>query len=161
MFFVRTIIITGASPSGTRRRPLIAESHGAIRYPSSGCLRDRGGICLTSTPVYVFSLTTMKHCYLPLCLIAGLTNLLCSNAIGASTRPAMVGTGGDSFAAQLHYPQKAKASRQQAAIPFYCEIGADGKPTHIHTLDYKGKTEFTDMVDHALRKSHFQPAMVN
>jgi Gram-negative bacterial TonB protein C-terminal len=79
----------------------------------------------------------------------------------ANTRPAMVASGGDSFASQLHYPQKAKAERKQAAIPFYCEIGADGKPTHIHTLQYKGKQEFTDMVDHALRKGRFQPALVD
>jgi hypothetical protein len=73
----------------------------------------------------------------------------------------MIGSGGDSFAAQLHYPPKAKAQHQQAAIPFYCEIGTDGKPTHIHTLEYKGKGEFTDTVDHALRKGRFQPAMVD
>ena len=45
-------------------------------------------------------------------------------------------------------------------MPFYCEIKADGKPDHISTIDYKGKREFTDMVDHALRKCHFQPATV-
>jgi hypothetical protein len=28
---------------------------------------------------------------------------------GADTRPAMVASGGDSFASQLHYPEKAKA----------------------------------------------------
>ena len=56
----------------------------------------------------------------------------------------MVGSGGDSFAGQLHYPPKAKTAHTQAAVPFYCEIGVDGKPTHIHTVDYKGKREFTD-----------------
>lgn len=76
-------------------------------------------------------------------------------------KPAMVGNGGDSFAAHLHYPKKAKEARTQAAVPFYCEIEADGKPSHIHTIDYKGKREFTDMVDHALRKGVFQPATVN
>lgn len=80
---------------------------------------------------------------------------------GAPTRPAMVGNGGESFAAQLHYPPKAKASRTQAAVPFYCEIGPDGKPSHIHTIDYKGKRQFTDAVDHALRGGRFQPAMVD
>jgi Gram-negative bacterial TonB protein C-terminal len=85
----------------------------------------------------------------------------CPNLSAAGTRPAMVGSGGDSLATQLHYPEKAKAAHKQAAVPFYCEIGADGKPTHIHTLDYKGQGQFTDMVDHALRKCHFQPAMVD
>jgi hypothetical protein len=84
-----------------------------------------------------------------------------SNLNAAGTRPAMVGSGGESFAAQLHYPAKAKAAHTQAAVPFYCEIGADGKPAHISTVDYKGKGEFTDAVDHALRKGRFQPAMVD
>jgi hypothetical protein len=85
----------------------------------------------------------------------------CSNLNAAGTRPAMVGSGGDSLAGQLHYPDKAKAGHKQAAVPFYCEIGADGKPTHIHTLEYKGQGQFTDVVDHTLRKCHFQPAMVD
>ena len=86
---------------------------------------------------------------------------LCSPVNGASTSPAMVGNGDDSLAAQLHYPKKAKAAHTQAAVPFYCEIKTDGKPDHINTVDYKGKREFTDTVDHALRKCHFQPAMVD
>lgn len=73
----------------------------------------------------------------------------------------LVGSGGDSLAGQLHYPDKAKTAHRQAAVPFYCEIGADGKPTHIHTLEYRGQGQFTDIVDHALRKCHFQPAMVD
>ena len=98
---------------------------------------------------------------LPRSFLLCLAISLASTAYAASTRPAMVGSGGDSFSAQLHYPQKAKAQRKQAAIPFFCEIGADGKPAHIHTLDYKGKGEFTDAVDHELRKGYFQPAMVD
>src|SRR5438552_15996308 len=101
----------------------------------------------------------MKPSFRSTAVVFCLATTLGSTAFSATTRPAMIGSGGDSFAAQLHYPQKAKAEHKQAAIPFYCEIGADGKPTHIHTLDYKGKGEFTDMVDHALRKGHFQPAM--
>jgi len=65
------------------------------------------------------------------------------------------------LATQLHYPKSAKAAHSQAAIPFYCEIRADGKPDHISTILYQGKREFTDMVDHALRKCHFQPATVD
>jgi len=86
---------------------------------------------------------------------------ICSSLNAAGTQPAMVGSGGDSLAAHLHYPKQAKGAHTQAAVPFYCEIKADGKPDHISTIDYKGKREFTDMVDHALRKCHFQPAMVD
>jgi hypothetical protein len=104
----------------------------------------------------------MKKLLFSLSIISGGITIFGSNLqAGASARPAMIGNGGDSFAEQLHYPEKAKAARKQAAVPFYCEIGADGKPAHIHTVDYKGKGEFTDMVDHALRKGRFQPAMVD
>ena len=94
-------------------------------------------------------------------VVALILSVFNSRAAAAGTRPAMVGSGPESLAGQLHYPPKAKAAREQAAVPFYCEIGADGKPAHIHTIDYKGKGQFTDMVDHALRRSHFQPAMVD
>ena len=70
---------------------------------------------------------------------------ICSSLNAAGTQPAMVGSGGDSFAAHLHYPKQAKGAHTQAAVPFYCEIKADGKPDHISTIDYKGKREFTDM----------------
>jgi TonB-like protein len=95
-----------------------------------------------------------------LTVLAGVT-VFFSNLNAASTQPAMVGGGGDSLAAHLHYPKKAKEKHTQAAVPFYCEIKADGKPDHISTIDLKGKREFTDAVDHALRKCHFQPAMID
>jgi hypothetical protein len=34
----------------------------------------------------------------------------CSNLNAAGARPAMVGSGGDSLAGQVHYPDKAKAA---------------------------------------------------
>jgi TonB family protein len=86
---------------------------------------------------------------------------ICSNLNAADTRPAMVGSGPDSLAAQLHYPKKAKEARTQAAVPLYCEIKTNGKAEHVSTVDYKGKREFTDMVDHAVRRCRFQPAMVD
>src|ERR1043166_3089616 len=87
--------------------------------------------------------------------------IISSTAYGASTRPAMVGSGADSFAKQLHYPEKAKTQHKQAAIEFYCEVPTDGKPAHINVTEAKGKSEFSTAVDHALRKGYFQPAMVD
>jgi hypothetical protein len=62
------------------------------------------------------------------------STLICSNLDAAATHPAMVGSGPNSLAAELHYPQKAKAAHTQAAVPFYCEIKVDGKPDHISTV---------------------------
>ena len=77
----------------------------------------------------------------------------------SSMRPAMIVNGSDSVAAKLHYPPKAKASRTEAAIPFYCEVGANGKPDHIQLYGPKNKTEFRTAILAALRSGRFDPAM--
>lgn len=74
-------------------------------------------------------------------------------------RPAMLATGGGSVAAYLHYPPKAKAKKDEAAIPFYCEVGADGKPAFISLFGPEDKTEFRVALLKALDNGRFRPAM--
>jgi hypothetical protein len=78
----------------------------------------------------------------------------------AETRPAMIANGGDSVAAQLHYPPKAKAAKRQAAIPFYCEVDADGRTNHLQLYGPTDATEFRMALQTALRRGRFQPAVV-
>lgn len=77
----------------------------------------------------------------------------------SNTRPAMIRNGSDSVAALLHYPPKAKAAKMEAAIPFYCEVGANGKPDHLQLYGPDDKTEFRLALQKALRAGRFQPAM--
>jgi hypothetical protein len=77
----------------------------------------------------------------------------------SSTRPAMILSGGDSVAAHLHYPTKAKAAKDQAAIPFYCEVGANGKAAYIQLFGPEDKTPFRVALLKALKEGRFQPAM--
>jgi hypothetical protein len=77
----------------------------------------------------------------------------------SNTRPAMIANGGDSVAAQLHYPPKAKAAKKQAAIPFYCEVGANGQPDHLQLYGPRDCVEFRTALLAALRRGRFQPAM--
>ena len=77
----------------------------------------------------------------------------------SSVRPAMITSGGDSVAAHLHYPPKAKAAKVEAAIPFYCEVGADGKPAHIQLYGPTDKMGFRNALLKALGNGRFQPAM--
>jgi TonB-like protein len=93
-----------------------------------------------------------------LMVVAGVAGVFAD--AGASTRPAMVGSGGNSFAAHLHYPPTARAQRKQAAVTFYCEIGTDGRPRQTD-LSGKAAPEFNQMVNQALRQSRFEPAMVD
>ena len=74
-------------------------------------------------------------------------------------RPAMLAAGGGSVAAYLHYPPKAKAKKDEAAIPFYCEVGANGKPAFISLFGPEDKTEFRVALLKALDNGRFQPAM--
>jgi len=94
-------------------------------------------------------------------LVAGLAFVI-SNVAHAQTgngfHPAMIASGGDSVAAHLHYPPKAKAAKQQAAIPFYCEVGADGKPAHLQLYGPTDKVELRRALLEALTKGRFQPA---
>jgi hypothetical protein len=82
------------------------------------------------------------------------------NARGESgVRPAMILNGGDSVAAHLHYPTKARAAKDQAAISFYCEVGADGKAAFIQLFDPNDKAQFQVSLLKALQSGRFQPAM--
>src|SRR4051812_25963085 len=87
-----------------------------------------------------------------LCNIANAQN-------GNGFRPAMIGNGTNSVAANLHYPKKAAANHVQTAIPFYCEVGANGKPDHIQLYGPNDKTAFREALLHALEKGRFEPAM--
>src|SRR5438094_794900 len=95
-------------------------------------------------------------------LVIGLVSVV-SNFVyaqgGGNLRPAMLPSGGDSVAAYLHYPPKAKAAKDEAAIPFYCEVGADGKPAFISLFGPEDKTEFRVALLKALDNGRFQPAM--
>ena len=59
---------------------------------------------------------------------------------------------------KLHYPAKEKAARTQGAVKFYCEVGPDGKATHISTLNNKGQGHFATAVEYALYHGRFNPA---
>lgn len=95
-------------------------------------------------------------------LVTGLVSVVANFACGqdsGNVRPAMLASGGDSVAACLHYPAKAKAKKDEAAIPFYCEVGADGKPAFISLFGPEDKTEFRVALLKALSQGRFQPAM--
>lgn len=91
-------------------------------------------------------------------LIFVVSNFACAQG-GGNVHPAMLASGGDSVAAYLHYPPKAKAKKDEAAIPFYCEVGADGKPAFIQLFGPEDKTEFRVALLKALSNGRFQPAM--
>ena len=96
-------------------------------------------------------------------LVAGLVSVI-SNVAHAQTgnglRPAMITSGGDSVAAHLHYPPKAKAANVQAAIPFYCEVGANGKPAQLQLYGPTDKVEFRRALLEALTKGRFSTGNV-
>jgi hypothetical protein len=71
----------------------------------------------------------------------------------------MLTSGGDSVAAHLHYRPKAKAKRDEAAIPFHCEVRADGKPAFISLFGPEDETKFRVALLKALSADRFQPAM--
>ncbi len=106
-----------------------------------------------------------KHTYiltLPPILVSILVALagVTSAKAESNIRPALIVNGPDSVASQLHYPAKAKAAKRQAAIPFYCEVGADGKPDHLQLYGPNDASEFRTALLAALRHGRFQPAMV-
>jgi hypothetical protein len=74
-------------------------------------------------------------------------------------RPAMITNGNDSVVAHLHYPKKAKAVKEEAAIPFYCEVKTDGTAAHLMLYGSDAKTQFRLALMEALRRGRFQPAM--
>jgi hypothetical protein len=96
--------------------------------------------------------------------LAALVLTLAYNSIALADnglRPAMITNGSDSVAAYLHYPKKAKEAKVQAAIPFYCEVKADGKAAHLMLYGGDDKTQFRQALNQALRAGRFQPATEN
>lgn len=81
-----------------------------------------------------------------------------ANAQG-NVRPAMIGDGADSVAAHLHYPPKAKAARDETAIPFYCEVAENGKASFISLFGPEDKKQFRVALLKALSEGRFQPAI--
>src|ERR1700722_7445401 len=100
-----------------------------------------------------------KSSHFPIYIIALAIFSLPVQSHAQSTRPAMIGNSADSVAAKLHYPPKAKASKKEAAIPFYCEVGGNGKPDQLQLYGARDKNEFRQGLLVALRGGRFQPAM--
>lgn len=101
----------------------------------------------------------MNKSHLSICVISFAIFSLSVQAYAQNARPAMIGNGPDSVAAKLHYPSKAKAAKTEAAIPFYCEVGANGKPDHLQLYGARDKGEFRQALLVALRGGRFQPAI--
>lgn len=95
-------------------------------------------------------------------LVIAFVSVVSNSAFGqdsGNVRPAMLASGGDSVAACLHYPPKAKAKKDEAAIPFYCEVRPNGKAAFISLFGPEDKTEFRAALMKALSQGRFQPAM--
>jgi Gram-negative bacterial TonB protein C-terminal len=98
--------------------------------------------------------------YALLCLVLPLASpsiALADNGL----RPAMITNGSDSVAAYLHYPKKAKAAKEAAVIPFYCEVKADGRAAHLMLYGADDKAQFSLALMQALRSGRFQPAVAD
>ena len=102
-------------------------------------------------------LSRLKISIVPLAILLLSTQTHAQN----ETRPAMIGSGPDSVAANLHYPPKAKAAKREAAIPFYCEVGPRGKSDHFQLYGSDDKAEFSLALLAALKKGRFEPAISN
>jgi hypothetical protein len=102
----------------------------------------------------------MKNSIVGAALVLSLATLFpnFANGQGGKSSPATVTSGSNSVAALLHYPEKARAANIQTAIPFYCEVEANGKAAHIQLYGPKDKTVFRTAVLKALEKGRFQPA---
>src|ERR1700704_871370 len=72
--------------------------------------------------------------------------------------PAMIGSGQDSVASKLHYPSSAKASKKEAAVQFYGEVGRDGHTRHIRAIAEDPRGPFREAVVKALQQGRFTPA---
>lgn len=72
----------------------------------------------------------------------------------------MIAQGDDSVAAKLHYPGKAKAEKKEAAVQFYCEVGADGIARHRWVITDNNSGPFRYAVQVALEHGRFAPARV-
>jgi TonB family protein len=74
--------------------------------------------------------------------------------------PAMIGQGPQSVASKLHYPDKAKAAKTEAATQFYCEVNDRGQARRVMVLSEKQNRPFRDAVEKALNQGQFSPAQV-
>ena len=72
----------------------------------------------------------------------------------------MVAPGGDSVAAKLHYPEKAKAEKKEAAVQFYCEVNIDGHTRHRTIIAEDTYGPFYRAVQKAIQQGRFAPARV-
>jgi hypothetical protein len=79
-------------------------------------------------------------------------------AQSGNLQPAMIAQGGDSVAAKLHYPEKAKTEKKEAAVQFYCEVNTDGRARHKLVLAEDPSGPFKQAVQKALEKGRFSPA---
>src|SRR2546430_1908119 len=73
-------------------------------------------------------------------------------------QPAMIAQGGDSVAAKLHYPEKAKAQKKDAAVQFYCEVGIDGRARDTIVIAEDPFGPFRNAVEKAIQAGRFTPA---
>src|ERR1043165_3826950 len=73
-------------------------------------------------------------------------------------QPAMIVQGGNSVAAKLHYPEKAKAEKKEAAVQFYCEVRADGSAWDTLVVAQDSYGPFRKAVEKALQQGRFSPA---
>ena len=101
--------------------------------------------------------TLLRYALLPLVLPLAHASIVLADS---GLHPAMITNGSDSVAAYLHYPKKAKAAKEAAVIPFYCEVKADGRAAHLMLYGADDKTQFRLALDQALRTGRFQPATV-
>ncbi len=76
-------------------------------------------------------------------------------------QPAMIAQGGDSVAAKLHYPEKAKAEKKEAAVQFYCEVNIDGHTRHRTIIAEDTYGPFYRVVQKAIQQGRFTPARVS
>jgi TonB family protein len=103
----------------------------------------------------------MSEKFLRPALVASLTATLLVAQLKAAQQPARVVPGPNSVAAALHYPAKAKASRRQAALTFYCQVQPNGQAIDIEVPFAGNKKEFAAAVEDALRRGRFKPATID
>jgi hypothetical protein len=103
----------------------------------------------------------MHHVVSRYASVLGLFLILAGSVGAANFQPAMIGSGGDSVSAKLHYPPKAAAAKNETAVTFYCEVDSAGRTNHVRTFWNKGCESFRDAVEKALKTGRFIPAKVD
>ncbi len=73
----------------------------------------------------------------------------------------MISGGSDSVAAKLHYPEKAKAEKKEAAVQFYCEVESDGHARNTLVVATDSYGPFRRAVEKAIQQGRFSPARLN